>query len=364
LLRGNVKYAYKELSRDPDALEFQLARMRPVSVDRFVARHDPIRPIKPIPPDRTYYLGYIVERELKDRLQANPNDADALREERQRSDVVETGKANHEAYLAGDHLDVYVATSMRERHEYLAVNRLASAIFSHQELKELKLRWFDPTQAYCKDRIDKGLSEALMLRRAKCTIYLAQETDTLGKDSELASTLAQGKSVIAYVPAVEPGYAAQLIGYLREAYPDRSSVELMLEQLQIFDQPSAWRDSIVRKWLDDPHGAEPVAVEQRLQKAIRAHYDRRYNTLRETHPLGIQVNLASGVANGVLVVRSVDACAKLIRSIVTRTLQFYIREEEGATVLRERISDCVFRLATRDLMLTNAFWNFYLEPSE
>jgi hypothetical protein len=51
-----------------------------------------------------------------------------------------------------------------------------------------------PTQAYCSDRIDKGIAEALMLKRAQCTIYLAQESDTLGKDSELASTLAQGKN--------------------------------------------------------------------------------------------------------------------------------------------------------------------------
>ena len=47
----------------------------------------------------------------------------------------------------------------------------------------------------------EGLAEALMLRRAACTIYFAQENDTLGKDSELASTLAQGKPVIAFVPA-------------------------------------------------------------------------------------------------------------------------------------------------------------------
>ena len=99
-----------------------------------------------------------------------------------------------------DHLDVYVATSMRKRHEFLAASRLTSEIFRHAELATLKLRWFDPTQAYCKDRVDKGLSEALMLRRALCTIYFAQESDTLGKDSELASTLAQGKTVIAFVP--------------------------------------------------------------------------------------------------------------------------------------------------------------------
>lgn len=39
-----------------------------------------------------------------------------------------------------------------------------------------------------------------MLKRARCTIYMAQETDTFGKDSELATTLAQGKPVIVFCP--------------------------------------------------------------------------------------------------------------------------------------------------------------------
>lgn len=364
LLQGNVKYAFKELSGNPEALAIQVDRMRPVPIERFAARHAPIRPIKAISPDLTYYLGYVIEGALNARLEANPEDTDALSEDRQRLAIVEMGKANHEAYLASDHLDVYVATSMRERHEYLAVNRLASEIFNHAELTPLNLRWFDPTQAYCKDRIDKGLAEALMLRRAKCTIYMAQETDTLGKDSELASTLAQGKSVIAFVPAVEPGYAKNLIDTLCDAYPKRSRIDLMLEQLKVFDAAAAWKDRTVRKWLDEPAAASEGEVEARLQAAVQKHYDSRYKMLRETHPLGIQVNLESGVANGVLVVRTVEACAKLVRAIVTRTMQFYTAEERGATVLRERISDCVFRLATHDLMLTNTFWNFYLEPSE
>src|SRR5205807_9604853 len=83
------------------------------------------------------------------------------------------------------------------------VSELGRMIFDHPTIRDLKLRWFDPTQAYCVERIDKGLAEALMLKRAKCTVYLVQETDTLGKDSELASTLAQGKPVIAFVPYVE-----------------------------------------------------------------------------------------------------------------------------------------------------------------
>ncbi len=42
-----------------------------------------------------------------------------------------------------------------------------------------------------------------MLKRARCTVYSVQDTDTLGKDSELASTFAQGKPVIAYIPDLD-----------------------------------------------------------------------------------------------------------------------------------------------------------------
>src|SRR5690606_33430392 len=143
--------------------------------------------------------------------EANPDDQDTRALEERRGQVVAQGIRNQSAYLVSDHLDVYVATSMREQHEYLLVSQFCRQLFSHEMLAPLKLRWFDPTQAYCRDRIDKGLAEALMLKRAKCTIYLVQETDTLGKDSELASTLAQGKPVIAFVPSADEGYVARLI---------------------------------------------------------------------------------------------------------------------------------------------------------
>ena len=87
--------------------------------------------------------------------------------------------------------------------------------------------------------------------------------------------------------------------------------------------------------------------------------------LREDHPLGIQVNLETGVANGVLVVRTAEACAELIRRVLTRTLAFTLetREIHGLryVLLREDVSGCIFRVMTGDAMLSNAFWNFYLD---
>jgi hypothetical protein len=57
LLFGNVKYAFKVLSRDVEELETRLELLRPLSVKRFKARHDAIRRIQSIDASRTYYLG-------------------------------------------------------------------------------------------------------------------------------------------------------------------------------------------------------------------------------------------------------------------------------------------------------------------
>jgi hypothetical protein len=163
LLFGNVKFAFKRFGAHPDELESWIVTLEPRLEATYTARHAPIQPVDPIPATETYLLGYMIEADLAKRLEINPDDVDAGQLAAQRLAIVERGRRNQSAYLVSDHLDVYVATSMRERHEFLLVRELCGAIFSHPTLKPLKLRWFDPTQAYCRDRIDKGLAEALML---------------------------------------------------------------------------------------------------------------------------------------------------------------------------------------------------------
>jgi hypothetical protein len=237
LLFGNVKFAFKRLGSNPNELDQWIATLEPVAEDAFIRRHDPIQPIDPIEPA------------LEARLAADPSDSEAVALKARRAPIVERGRRNHLAYLVSDHLDVYVATSMRERHEYLAVNELCDRIFSNPKLDRLRLRWFDPTQAYCLDRIDKGLAEALMLKRAKCTVYLVQESDTLGKDSELASTLAQGKPVIAFVPAPGATFVDELLEKLTAVTPTTPVTELLLQQLRVFAPDAAWKEPNVRGWL-------------------------------------------------------------------------------------------------------------------
>ena len=90
-------------------------------------------------------------------------------------------------------------------------------------------------------------------------------------------------------------------------------------------------------------------------------YEKRAKTLIDHHPLGLQVNLATGVSNGVLVVRSISKCALLLRRILLNEMEFDIEEKDNYIFLRERISKCIYRVTTGDKFLTNAFWNFYLK---
>jgi hypothetical protein len=112
---------------------------------------------------------------------------------------------------------------------------------------------------------------------------------------------------------------------------------------------------------------ERSAIASYFKAAVRNHYDRRATMLKDQHPLGLQVNLATGVANGVLVVRTEQDCAELIRRIMTATLEFNVHEatqdDRQYVYLREKITGCIFRVMTGDEQLTNAFWNFYLRPS-
>ncbi len=78
VLFGNVKFAFKELSRS--ANEARLSQyvqfLGPVDEASFRGRHEHVLPIDPIPPDKTYLLGYLVERELQKRLEQNPDNTE------------------------------------------------------------------------------------------------------------------------------------------------------------------------------------------------------------------------------------------------------------------------------------------------
>lgn len=290
---------------------------------------------------------------------------------------------NQDIYLTWDHMDVYFATSMRKPWEFADLYDFISGLMKAPAIQELNVRYFDPTQSYTGNRVDKGLVESLMLKRAKCTVYSVQDTDTLGKDSELAATLAQGKPVIAYVPSkTETDRAAELLQEDPQTVLERLRFVLNADErfmadlsaedrtfiaefraLADFAQTVVFRSvpelNAVEKFRSQ-HSSEMEWLCRLIAVSEKRIYDGRANTLKRFHPLGIQVNLATGVANGVMVVRTPDECAALLRSVLTDTMEFDVVEDGSMWYLRERISQSFFRVVTKNTRINNCFWNFYL----
>ncbi len=299
-------------------------------------------------------------------------------------DAQQRATQNQDVYLTWDHMDVYFATSMRKRWEFEDLYDFVSRLMAEPELAELNLRYFDPTQSFTRSRVDKGLVEALMLRRAKCTVYSVQDTDTLGKDSELAATLAQGKPVIAYVPAIDVNERARQLAQqdpvtIQDRLRFLASADcafassLIVEDLAFvrdfkaieqFEQQQIWSSVQDSRRIDELRQKHKAGID-RLCKILAVSekrlYDGRASTLKDYHPLGLQVHLETGVAHGVLVVRSVPQCAELLRGVLTNDLKLTVEDHRRDKIwyLIERISGCAYRVVTQDTKLTNCFWNFY-----
>lgn len=414
---GNFLFAYKRLiERNDEELRHALepySRSSDQIVREFKQRPSKAIEIDKIERDLTWYVGYIASKTIEtegkqlarklSRSRKLPNNekvqltklAEAYqRMVKSRQQVQQRALNNTDIYLTWDYMDVYVATSMRRSWEFEETFDFVNELFLDKRLRELKLRYFDPTQSLCKGRIDKGLVEGLMLKRASCTIYMTQEYDTMGKDSELAATLAQGKTVIAYIPTIdiqsharkiarypldffnqrllilraEGAFDEQVLQRLRSKIPDYARV--MEEFLRRFEKYRASQPLTL--WLDRENQFKK-SLRTNFRKlcevlAIVEHYnfERRDQLLRSSHPLAIQVNLRTGVANGVLVVRNVKQCADLLYSILTNSMNFELRHlgerRKGVYVLEEQISKCPFRVVTDYEKLTNSFWNFYETP--
>lgn len=221
------------------------------------------------------------------------------------------GIRNQEQYInSAAEMDVYVATSMRDDRDYREMHAFVDDVFTKRDIARLNLRYFDPTQAYCPNKYDKGLVECLMIRCAKVTIYCAQKQDTMGKDSELAITLGLGKPVIVYVPRGES---------------DEDKKE----------------------------------------------YDKRARTFADVHPLSLQVDQKTGNSNGIIVVRDAQECADVLYALAKNKLKVEAErrtetdplsgESSTCWVLREAITPqrSVIRVATGWRHLRTAFWSAF-----
>lgn len=111
----------------------------------------------------------------------------------------ESALRNTEIYLSlVNDLDVYVATSMRSRDDFRNMASNCDTIFRSDLLREMNIRYFDPTLSAAPGHEDKGLIECLMVKCAKVLIYIRGEKESYGKDAEAAMALSLGKPVVFY----------------------------------------------------------------------------------------------------------------------------------------------------------------------
>lgn len=352
---GNFKFAFKRWAQmSHGEIEEDLLELLPPRKDYFTTRTEPLEALKEIPLEDRILLGYI-SGEVNNEVTEKRNRAEEIAGE------------NLRKYLTFDHMDVYVATSMRKYRDYISVGTFVREVFEHPSIKPLKLRHFDPTQVYSSDRFCKGLVESLMLKRAKCCIYCVQETDTLGKDSELATTLAQGKPVIAWVPEVVDvdKYACELI-----ADSKRESSKNPLRALMNY-YAATFSDKILAN-LDLLTSESEDVIAREIAKLSKERFEERAHILLESHPLAMQVDINTGVAHGVIVVRKAEECADILYKVLHRELEFDLEELEPSErefacgdytktyVLKEKTTGSPYRVVVGDEQLTNSFWNFYL----
>jgi hypothetical protein len=119
--------------------------------------------------------------------------------ERTFTDARDAALKNTRLYLSmiGE-LDVYVATSMRTRKDFREMGDFCDYVFAFPKLRQLHLRYFDPTLSAAEGHEDKGLIECLMVKSAKALVYSAGTKESFGKDAEAAMALSLGKPVIFY----------------------------------------------------------------------------------------------------------------------------------------------------------------------
>jgi hypothetical protein len=418
---GNFRFAYKQLIQsNEDELRERLRpywRKSSELIDTFERRATKMLELDKIERNDTWYLGYISGEKIK-------KEAKVLREEitkaeRDQNNFRKTeltkfqkelfqmdkhieeaqrkALRNTDIYLTWDYMDIYIATSMRNKWEFEDTFDFVEKVFGAKSpLNKLNLRYFDPTQSKSKNSRDKGLIEGLMLKKARCAIYLAQESDTMGKDSELAATLAQSKPVIVYVPQYKPSkYAKKIKEYpldffkkrflildTEEIFDDTGFIKLLPSDLASLDDQGVYKfEKVIDDFLsrlDQYRHDQPFSLWSEKETEFKEEYrdfsivckilaiaecynfDRRADLLKGRHPLCMQVDLQTGVANGVLVVRSPSKCANLLHKILTNNMEFTIKHcDEGFTVLEEKISGSPFRVVTDYERLTNSFWNLF-----
>lgn len=274
--------------------------------------------------------------------------------------VRKLGRKNTYAYLSTSEIDLYFATSMRKALDFVSNARFVEEVIGMLKNKGFNLLYFDPTQSYLDDRIQKGLIESIMIKRCKIVVFNAQEQETFGKDAEAGIGLAHQKPVIIYVTRILPsneelkdfynildtvGYEKEPLGkelqrggYLseKEHYKFIAQETEKIEALkgvlskseklkEIFNkiELNELKGELASKGYD-PTDTEIATDIKKFSFEKMLEFESRALLFKDLHPLGFQISPLDGIARGVFVTRTPDETAELIRSLLLKTLEYEV----------------------------------------
>lgn len=81
---------------------------------------------------------------------------------------------------------------------------------------------------------------------------------------------------------------------------------------------------------------------------------------REIHPLSRLIEFASGIPVGAIVTDKIDDVVNIIDRVLMNNMEYKLEQgKPGHFKLKEALTDSIVRLQTADLLLREAFWNYY-----
>jgi hypothetical protein len=316
------------------------------------------------------------------------------------------GRKNSYAYLSTSEIDIYFATSMRKALDFVSNARFVEEVIGILKKEGFSLLYFDPTQSYLDDRIQKGLIESIMIKRCKIVVYNAQEQETFGKDAEAGIGLSHQKHVIIYVPSILPdnkelrdfydildtaGYEKEPLGeelqnagylsgeeYYKFIAPETEKIEAIKgilsksEKLKkIFEkiEDNELKGELASKGYDptDPKIKSDI---KKFSFEKMLGFESRALLFKDLHPLGFQISPQDGIARGVFVTRTPKETANLIESLLLKILEYEVigdDETEGESkkyvnyLLIDKITKSPIRALPTDISLRIALSRLYEE---
>lgn len=234
---------------------------------------------------------------------------------------------NTKLYLSlVDDLDVYVATSMRTKSDFIEMADVCKRIFGTKDkptaLAELNLRFFDPTMSAASGHDDKGLIECLMVKCAKVLIYTSGDKDSYGKDSEAAMALSSGKPVIFYCDE------ATRKNFFLNVHPLTKLIDFKTGVAN-----GAIVLGIDNTGMKENEGIKPLSAKSKKEIREQKESEKKAN---------------------------IEVAIMLLKRIFTNDMQYGLLKEDDCTFkLKELLSDSTIRIQTSDILLDKVFWNYF-----